>query len=44
MFEYVSAKKQHDKDEIKGKVLTVLLTLVGAVALFAVLFYAAQAG
>ena len=44
MFEYVSAKKERDPDAIKTKVITAILTLVGAAGIFAVLYYAAKAG
>ncbi len=44
MFEYVSGKKSVDKDEVKSRVLTVIITLVSASALFAVLYYAASSG
>ena len=40
MFEYVTPKKGYDKDEIKGRVLTVIITLFAAAGLFAVLYYA----
>jgi len=43
MFEYVGPRK-HDKDEIKGKILTVIITLVSAAGLFAVLYYATGSG
>ena len=41
MFEYVTPKKGFDKDEIKGKVITAVVTLAGAAGLFAVLYWAA---
>jgi len=43
MFEYVDPKKGFDKEELKTKVLTVVITLISAVGLFAVLYYAAGA-
>lgn len=43
MFEYVNPKK-NDKDAVKSRVLTVIITLVSASALFAVLYYAASSG
>jgi hypothetical protein len=42
MFEYVSEKKHLDKEEIKGKVLTAVITLASAAGLFAVLYWAAS--
>jgi len=44
MFEYVSPKKHLDRDEVRNRVLTVIVTLVTAGGLFAVLYYAASAG
>ena len=44
MFEYVNPKREHDADAIKSKVITVIITLVGAAGIFAVLYYAAKAG
>jgi hypothetical protein len=40
MFEYVSPKKV-DKAEIKGRILTVIITLVSAGGIFAILIWAA---
>ena len=44
MFEYVGPKKGLDKEQVKSRVLTVILTLVGAAGLFAALYYATRSG
>jgi hypothetical protein len=44
MFEYINPKKEYDKEEVRSKVLTLIVTLVSAVGVFAVLYYAASAG
>ena len=44
MFEYVSPKKGYDKEQIKNRVLTVIITLICAAGIFAVLYYAASSG
>lgn len=43
MFEYGSEKKV-DKEEIKGRVITVVITLASATGLFAILYWAAASG
>lgn len=43
MFEYVTEKKV-DKEEFKGKVITVVLTLAFATGLFTVLYYWVNSG
>jgi len=40
MFEYVNEKKGLSRDEIKTKVITVVVTLASAAGLFAVLYWA----
>ncbi len=42
MFEYVTAKKEMDKSEIKSKVITAVITLASTAGLFAVLYWAAS--
>jgi hypothetical protein len=44
MFEYISDKKVLDKEEIKGKVITTVLTLASAAGLFTVLYWVASGG
>jgi len=42
MFEYVSEKKHINKEELRGRVITVVVTLASASGLFAVLYWAAS--
>jgi len=44
MFEYVNPKKGMDKEDVKTKLLTLIITVVAAAGLFAVLYYAASVG
>lgn len=44
MFEYVSPKKGIDKEQVRNRVLTVIVTLLSAGAIFAVLYYATSSG
>ena len=41
MFEYVGPKKGMDKDELRNRILTVIVTLIAAGGIFAVIYYAA---
>jgi hypothetical protein len=43
MFEYVSPKKA-DKEQVRNRVITVILTLIGAVVIFGLLYWAASSG
>ena len=43
MFEYVTEKRV-DKEEIKGRVITTVLTLASAAGLFTVLYYWVNSG
>ncbi len=43
MFEYVNGPPK-DKDTVRTRVLTLIVTLISAAGLFAVLYYAASAG
>ena len=42
MFEYVGEKKAMDKDEIRSRVLTVIVTIVSAGGIFALIYWAAS--
>ena len=42
MFEYVNPQK--DKEQVKTRILTVIVTLISAAGVFAVLYYATSSG
>jgi len=42
MFEYVNPKKGFDREEIKGKVITAVVTLAAAAGLFTMLYWVAS--
>jgi hypothetical protein len=42
MFEYVNPQKGFNKEELKGKVIAVVVTLASAAGLFTVLYWAAS--
>lgn len=43
MFEYVGPKKA-DKDQVRTRVITVIVTLIGAALIFGLLYWAASSG